>query len=448
MVPTRIKDHLKNNFILAYPVMITMLGQVMTGVADSIMIGWTGAIPLAASSLANVIFSLAITFGIGVSFAITPFVAEYHGAGKNENIVKVLQHGLLINTCVAILLMVLVYCCSFLLPLANQPLPVVQETTPYLNILTWAIFPTLLFQTFRQFAEGLHDTKMAMVIVIGTNLLNIALNYILIFGMGEIPPLGLLGAGYATLIARIMMALWMALYIYHGKKFKSFRKGFKVGKYHSDMIKRLLNMGIPSGFQFIFEVGAFGFSAIMMGWIGTPELAAHQIAINLATISYMTTSGLGAAATIRVGYFLGQGDRKMLREAAFTLIGMALFLMLVWASLFIFGRMALPKLYINDPEVWKVASPLLIIAGFFQLSDGLQVVCAGALRGLKDVKIPSLLIFVSYWILGLPIGYLLAFHTPLKSVGIWTGLLIGLTLTASALVIRFYHLSKKESSTP
>lgn len=229
------------------------------------------------------------------------------------------------------------------------------------------------------------------------------------------------------------------------KKFQDYKSGFSIGNYSKSLINKMLHIGIPAGIQFIFEVSAFGFSAIMMGWIGTTALAAHQIAINLATISYMTTSGLGAAATIRVAKFLGQRDSPTMRIAAFTLMGIATFIMIGWAMLFIGGKDFLPTLYIDDQDVIGVASTLLIIAGFFQISDGMQVVCVGALRGLQDVKIPSLLIFVAYWVIALPLGYWFAFILAMGAIGIWLGLLIGLTITASLMFIRFNQLSKKTS---
>jgi len=235
--------------------------------------------------------------------------------------------------------------------------------------------------------------------------------------------------------------VWMGAYIFYSDAYKKFH--FKLGNYSKQLINRMLHIGIPAGIQFIFEVSAFGFSAIMMGWLGTTALAAHQIAINLATISYMTTSGLGAAATIRVGHYLGKKDTINLRQAGFTLIGLGAIIMIAWGVLFIVGKNFLPSLYINDVAVLAIAAPLMIIAGFFQLSDGLQVVCIGALRGLQDVKIPSILIFVAYWIIGLPVGYVLGFKLNYGANGIWIGLLAGLTVTAAAMVWRFNHLSKK-----
>jgi MATE family multidrug resistance protein len=437
------QHHIKTNFLLAYPVMISMLGQVMTGVADSVMIGWTGAIPLAASSFANIFFTLPLFFGVGVSYAITPLVAEAHGAKNTNGIIETLRNGFLINMLVGVALVILIFAIEPTLSMMSQPPEVVTLAIPYLKIVGLSIIPTMLFQTFRQLAEGLHKTRMAMVIVITSNLLNIALNYVLIYGVYGFPVMGLNGAGLATLISRIVMGVWMAAYIYYGKDFRVYRTGFSLGGYSKQLINKMLHIGLPAGAQFIFEAGAFGFSAVMMGWIGTTALAAHQIAINLATISYMTTSGLGAAATIRVAHFLGQRDIPTMRRVAFLMIAMAAVIMAAWAVLFITGKHFLPELYIRDTAVLHMAAPLMIIAGFFQLSDGMQVVCAGALRGLQDVKIPSILIFVAYWIIALPLGYWLAFPLGYGANGIWIGLLIGLTITATLMIIRFSTLSRR-----
>ena len=234
----------------------------------------------------------------------------------------------------------------------------------------------------------------------------------------------------------------MMSYIYFSKSFITFRNGFSIGFYSKKLIKRLINIGLPAGLQFIFEVGAFGLAVIMIGWIGTKALAAHQIAVNLAAVSYMAASGLSAAATIRVGNQLGRKDVPTLRAAAFTLYGMVITFMLACALIFILGRYYLPSLYIRDVEVVQIASSLVVIAGFFQLSDGIQVVSLGALRGLEDVKVPTLLTFIAYWVIALPIGYLLGFKFDLGAEGIWYGLLIGLTIVAMVMSIRFNKLTK------
>jgi len=438
------RHHIRPNFLLAYPVMLSMLGQVMTGVADSVMVGWTGAVPLAASSLANIFFSVPLFFGVGVSYAITPLVAQAEGANDDNKIIAALKNGSVINLVTGLILVVLIFSVEPFMHSMGQPTDVVTLAIPYLSIIAISIIPTMIFQTYRQFAEGLQRTRVAMIIVVGSNLVNIALNYVLIFGKYGFPEMGLNGAGWATLISRVVMALSMMLYVYYGRKYQAYKAGFSIGNYSRSLINKMLHIGLPAGSQFVFEAGAFGFSALMMGWLGTTSLAAHQIAINLATISYMTTSGLGAAATIRVGNFWGQRDIPNLRASGFTMIGMAIAIMTAWALIFIFGRYFLPSLYIEDQPVIELTASLLIIAAFFQLSDGIQVVTAGALRGLQDVKIPSMLIFVAYWVIALPLGYWLAFPLQMGANGIWIGLFLGLTLTAGAMVVRFHKLSRNK----
>jgi len=437
------KPHIKESMLLAYPVMLSQLGHVMMGVTDSIMVGHIGAEPLAAASLANVAFNVILLFGIGVSYAITPLVASAQGDHNNKNISDTLKHGLAINFINSLILVLVVYFGKNILYHIDQPAEVVALSIPYLDIITYSIIPTLLFQTFRQFSEGLSFTRIAMFVVIASNFLNIGLNYIFIYGHLGFPAMGLVGAGYGTLLSRIVMAIGIAVYIYQSPSFKEFRGGFSVGNYSRSLIKKMLNIGLPAGVQFIFEVAAFDFSAVMMGWLGAKTLAAHQIAINLATISYMTTTGLAAAATIRVSNELGKRDFRTMRTVGFTLLGLALVVMALWGLIFIVGRNFLPQLYIEDMEVIAIAAPLIVIAGFFQLADGTQVVCLGALRGMQDVKIPSLFIFIAYWVVGLPLGYFLGFKMGYGAIGIWTGLLIGLTLTAIAMFFRFHLLSKK-----
>jgi multidrug resistance protein, MATE family len=434
------KSHLKENIRLAYPVMFTNLGHVAMGVTDNIMVGHINAESLAAAGLALVIFNVLLLFGIGVSYAITPLVASAHGAKDNEGVVNTVKHGLIINFVNSLILIVAVYLGKNLLFRINQPPEVVTLALPFLSIITFSLIPVMIFQTFKQFAEGLSYTRVAMMVMIGANVVNIILNYSLVYGHFGFPALGLEGSGWATLFSRLFMAIAIVVYVYYHQSFRKFRGIFNLGNYTSLLFYKMLNLGIPSGGQFIFEVAAFDFSLVMMGWFGTQTQAAHQIAINLATISYMTTAGLAAAATVRIGYYAGSQDSKNLRKAAFTILAMAMAIMSLWAVLFIGGRHWLPGLYVSDPEVIQVAASLLIIAGLFQLADGCQVVCASALRGFQDVKIPTIFIFISYWIIGLPLGYYLAFIVGIGATGIWWGLFIGLTLTALGMLLRLRQL--------
>ena len=437
------KDNFDKTFTLAYPVMLSQLGQVMVGVADNIMVGRLGAVPLAAASLANSIFFVVLMFGIGISMAVTPMVAAADGEGKTGKIGRLLNHGFVINTVSSFLLFLFILAVSPVLKLINQPQEVVVLAIPYLLIITFSLLPFMFFQTYKQFIEGLSQTKQAMYITVIFNLLNIGLNWLLIYGNLGFPELGLNGAGWATLISRVFMAWALYIYVTKSNRYKNYIRGLRLKQIRLTIIKKMLGIGIPTGLQFIFEVGAFSTAAIMMGWIGVNALAAHQIAINLASISYMMASGLSAAAMVRIGNQLGKRDISKLREVGFSIFGMVTVFMSVFAILFLLLKNYMPLLYIDDPQVIKMAASLLIIAGIFQISDGLQVVALGALRGLSDVRIPTLVTLLAYWVVGLPLGYFLAFKLHWNELGIWIGLLIGLTLTAIMLLYRFNFLSSK-----
>ena len=428
--------------MLAYPVMLSQLGHTLVGVADSMMVGQLGTEPLAAAALGNVIFHVLMTFGIGVSYAITPLVAAADGEGNIEKSASVLKHGTLINFTISLILVLLVFAGGNGLGFLDQPQDVLKLAIPYLGIITISIIPLMLFQSGRQFAEGLSQTRQAMIVTVFSNVVNIGLNYLLIFGKLGFPAMGLNGAGYATLISRVLMALVIWMYLRRSARYSPYFNVMASVKLRWKKAKELLRIGLPAGFQFIFEVGAFGFSTIMIGWFGAKQLAAHQIAINMASISYMMASGLAAAATIRVGNQLGRKDFPTLQKAAFSIFIMVIIFMSVFAAIFVVGRTFLPSLYIHDLEVIGIASSLLIIAALFQISDGVQVVGLGALRGLADVKIPTLITFVAYWIIGLPLGYVLGFTFNLGINGIWYGLSFGLTVAAIMSFVRFRNISR------
>ena len=440
---TDFRKHFHKNLSLAYPVMLSHLGQVTVHVADSMMVGRLGKEPLAGSSFANSIFVIFLVMGIGMSYAITPQTAQADGEKNIPKLTEILKHGILINTLFGVLLAVIILSGKNLLWFFNQPEIVVELALPYLVIITYSLLPFMLYQAFRQFAEGLGFTKQAMYITVAGNILNIILNYILIFGKLGFEPMGLLGAGVATLISRIVMALLMISFVYFNHRFTQYWHAFKYGNFSWTLIKVNLNLGFPMAFQFIFEVSTFSLAAIMIGWMGTTQLAAHQIAINMASISYMISLGIAAAATIRVGNQLGQKDYKTMRNAAMTCFIMAIGFMSFTAIVFILGRYFLPTLYIEDTYVIHQAAILLIVAGLFQLSDGVQVIALGALRGMSDVKIPTLITLIAYWVIGLPLGYVLGFTLNQGALGVWYGLLAGLTIAAVLLFIRFNNLSRK-----
>jgi MATE family multidrug resistance protein len=438
-----IKDHFKITSTLALPVVLSQLGQVSVGVADSMMVGRIGAVELAAASLGNSIFFVLLMFGMGISMGITPLVSIAEGKGKMKRISSLFQHGLWINIFTAILLIGIIMVLAQGLQFLNQPEEVVQITIPYLLIITASMFPFMIFQTFKQFAEGLSQTKQAMYVTIFCNLVNVFLNWVLIYGNLGAPELGLNGAGIATLISRVLMPIMMGWYVIRSKRYRLFNLQFGIKKLRFFMINRILKIGVPTGFQYIFEVSAFSAAAIMMGWIGVNALAGHQIAINLASISYMMAAGLSTAGMIRVSNQIGKGNQKSMREAGMVVFGMVLVFMFTSAVLFVVFRYTLPTFYIDNTEVIQISASLLVIAGLFQLSDGVQVVGLGVLRGMEDVKFPTIITLIAYWVLGLPLGYYLAFELEMGAQGIWYGLLIGLSITAVVLFFRFNALSKK-----
>ncbi|MEM6641480.1 MAG: MATE family efflux transporter [Bacteroidota bacterium] len=430
-----IKTHLKKNILLATPVVIGQIGHIMVGVADSVMVGRLGVIPLAGATFANSIFYVLFLFGIGVSNALTPLVSSTN-PGNKPKLRSLLQNNIVLNLLLGVFIFLFTLLLSFFLSSFGQEEEVVSAATPYLIIIGGSIIPVMVFQSFRQYAEGLSDTVTPMVVSIIGNLINIGLNYLLIYGKYGFPFLGLNGAGVASACSRLIM---MFLMIYSTQKlWKGLKRSFSIKK-----IKQQFKLGIPLGFQYVFEVGAFATAAIMIGWISAKALAAHQIAISIVAVTYMSASGIATAASVRVGNQMGLKDRKNLRLAGFSSFWLVVAFMALCGVLLIVSRDLLPELYIEDPEVIQMASSLLIIGAAFQISDGVQAVGLGTLRGLKDVYVPTAVTFIAYWLIAIPLAYFMAFHLEQGILGIWYGLFIGLTAAAVLHVRRFHLLSKR-----
>ncbi|MDZ7624441.1 MAG: MATE family efflux transporter [Ignavibacteriaceae bacterium] len=437
-----IKRHIASTFQLAYPVIIGQLGIIMMGVVDSLMVGKLGAAPLAAASLGNGMAFIIMIIGIGVSYAVTPLVAIAVGAGKMEDCGVYFRQSLLVNSVFSIFIAIIIYFAADLIQYLDQPEDVQIQATSYMKILGLSAVPLLLFQSYKQFIEGLSVMRPAMIITLIANLVNAFTNWLLIFGNLGFPALELNGAGWATFASRIFMALLLMGFVMKNKFFKQYDVSFHYRSINLPVIKKILSLGLPSGFQYFFEVGAFAFAVVMVGWLGTAQLAAHQIALNLASISFMAVLGISVAGSIRVGNAVGMKDIAETRRAGFTASLMGASIMFVAGIIFILGRNFLPTLYVNDEVVISYASSLLVIAALFQLSDGTQAVGIGILRGLTDVKIPTAITFIAYWIVGLPVGYLLGFNLEMGVQGVWIGLLLGLTTSAVLLTLRFNSRSK------
>ena len=439
---TKYRQYYKDNFQLAYPVVISQLGHTLVAFSDTIIIGHTGDVPLAAVALGSSLFSIFMVVGIGMSYGLTPLIAQENGRQNVSRCGYLLRHSLAINILLGVLLSAVIVIGSNHLDMLGQEERVRVLAKPFLQLLGFSFFPLMIFLTFKQFAEGLGFTRQAMNISIIGNVLNIVLGITLVYGLFGAPKMGVVGVGIATLTDRTLMGVAMAWYVLRSPRFKPYLQEFRQRYLSAAALKQLLGIGTPVALQYIFEISAFSSAIIMAGWIGAREQAAHQIAINLASITYMMASGISAAAGIKSGNHFGAGQWRDLRSSAIASYHMVLLMMSTTALIFMLGSRLLPLMYINDQAVVDIAAHLLIIAAFFQLFDGTQVVGLGILRGLGDVRVPTVITFLAYWGLGLPIAYLLGIHLNYGIQGIWWGLLIGL-LTASALLFfRFQHKTR------
>ncbi|NJB83866.1 MATE family efflux transporter [Wenyingzhuangia aestuarii] len=433
----------KTNISIAVPVMLGQLGNVLVGFADNIMVGELGAPALAAVSLANSIFFILMGLGIGFSFAITPLIAESDSAKNYIEGKKDYQHGVVLLTIIGVVLAGILLLIEPVLSMIDQPVEVVALALPYYKIIAYSMVPLLIFQAIKQFTDGLSQTKYAMIAILGANSINILLNYMLIYGKLGAPALGISGAAYGTLVSRILMIFVLLYFISKKKEFKPYNMAISWWKIEKERVLKIIKLGYPAALQMFFEIGIFASGVLLAGMLGTQEQAANQIALNLSTMTFMVATGMGVTATIRVGNQKGLKDYINLKRIAISTILLMIIIAIIAAIGFMALRTYLPWIYIDDKEVVDIAAKLLIIAGLFQISDGIQVVVLGALRGLQDMVVPMWLVFISYWVIGFPVCYYLGILTDLGTFGIWIGLLVGLTVASILLYIRFQHLTKR-----
>jgi multidrug resistance protein, MATE family len=433
--------HFRRTMRIALPVCISNVGHMLVGLADTAFVGEIGKVEQAAILLASTPYFLALVFGMGVAYGITPLVSEADAKNNSEFSARVLKNGIMLNLGLGIILFLGLLFASPLFYYLNQPAEVVEKAIPYFGVLMLSLIPLSLFSACKQFAEGLSLTKTAMIITLVSNFLNIALNYIFIFGKLGVPAMGMMGAVWSTLIARIVMAAWMGAYVFYHPRFKK-NHAYKVPFISGPVFSKIWKLGSGTGLQWVFEVGAFTFAAIMVGWIGVPEMASHQIALSIAAITYMVASGLSAAGSVRVGNALGRGNKTEIKLAANSVLLMGLLFMCFSALLFILFRFQATSLLSRDEGVIQIASGLLVIAAFFQISDGSQVISLGILRALKDIRVPTVITLVSYWLIGIPASWYLGFYLNMGVGGVWYGLLIGLSAAAILLYLRYRYVWK------
>lgn len=433
-----------STFALAGPVVISQLGQTLVQTADTVVVGkFAGTIPLAAVSLVHSVFIVVMVIGLGISYGLTPLIAQENGKGNKDNCGKLLSNSLWLNVATAILLFALVnFGSMYAIQHMDQDPRVVETAKPYLLILMLSIVPLMVFNTFKQFAEGLGFTKQAMNITIWGNVLNILLSIILAKGMFGITPLGIVGVGYATLIDRILMMLAMSVYVLRSQTFKVYINKFRLFHVDFSRVKNIFKIGAPVALQYVFEVGAFAAASLIAGKIGAVEQASHQVAITLAAMTYMMASGIASAATIKTGHSYGKANMQRVQRFATVSYHLALFFMIICALIFATFNQYLPWLISNDEAVIRISAQLLIIAGLFQLFDGTQVVGLGILRGMGDVNIPTLITFVAYWIVGIPTAYLFGVYWGIGVKGVWYGLTLGLLTSSLLLFLRYRFIIK------
>lgn len=450
-----ISDYIKEfryNWQLAAPVMLGMLGHTFVSFIDNIMVGQLGTAELAAVSLGNSFMFIAMSIGIGFSTAITPLIAEADASKNFDEAKKIYKNGVFLCTSLGIMLFLLIFFSKSLMYTMNQPEEVVQLAIPYLDLVSFSLIPLVIFQAIKQFSDGLSLTKYPMYATLMANIVNVLLNYILIFGKFGFPALGIVGAAVGTLVSRILMVAYLQYLLMKKERSNSIISNVKFFQIDKMMIKKITNLGSLSAMQMFFEVGIFTAAIWLSGLLGKNPQAANQIALNLSSMTFMVATGFGVAAMIRVGNQKGLNAFRELRRIAFSIFLLGLLFAVFFAIIFLLFRNVFPKIYVDledvsnyadNMEVITIAAKLLFAAAIFQLTDSLQVMVLGALRGLQDVKIPTLITFVSYWVVGFPICYYLGTEEMYGSFGIWLGLLAGLTTAAVLLFYRFHSLTLK-----
>ena len=442
----------KYNWKLAAPVMLGMLGHTFVSFVDNIMVGQIGTAVLAAVSLGNSFMFIAMSLGIGFSTAVTPLIAEADSANNFKQAKSTFKHGLFLCTVLGIVLFLGVYFAKPLLYLMQQPQEVVALAIPYLDLVAFSLIPLIVFQALKQFSDGMSMTRYPMYATLIANIVNIVLNYLLIFGKFGFPTLGIVGAAYGTVISRFIMLAYLWWLLAKKERTKALVTNIKLFVLEKLMLQKLINLGAPSAMQMLFEVAIFTAAIWLSGLLGKNAQAANQIALNLSSMTFMVAMGLSVASMIRVGNQKGLQNYKELRRIAFSIFLLGILLAIFFGSVFFLFHKSLPKIYVDftditnyadNLEVVSIASQLLFAAAIFQISDTIQVVVLGALRGLQDVKIPTIITFVSYWVIGFPTSYFLGKATRYGSFGIWLGLLAGLSTAAILLYLRFNYLTSK-----
>jgi MATE family multidrug resistance protein len=425
---------LRPTLALALPMIMGQVSQMLIGITDAALIGRVGTVELAAAAFAHGIFGTFYVVGLGLLLPVGVLAARDHGAGDAAGCAAWLQHGRAFALVVGVAAFVLLAGVSTQLHRFGQPPEVVAIMRPFFLLNSLSLVPVFYFQVQRQYLDALGRPWVGTTILLADVGLNALLNWMFIWGHLGAPALGLTGSGVATLVARTLAVGIIALWLRGEPR--------AAGGLRRERFRGMLGIGVPAAGSLLFESGAFAAAALMMGWLGAVPLAAHQVALSCAAFTFMFPLGLSMATSIRISKARGEGRMAALRPIGFGALGLSSVVMLAFATVFALGGPWLARGFTPDRTVVELAGRLLVVAAIFQLFDGGQVVSAGALRGLTDVKVPTAITFTAYWVIALPGAYLLAFHTPLGPLGVWTALAAGLACAAVLLGWRFHRLTR------
>jgi multidrug resistance protein, MATE family len=428
---------------LAIPVVLSELGWMAQGVVDTIMVGSLGPASIGAVALGNALFYTPSLFGIGLLLGLDTVVAQAYGRKDFDECHRWLAQGIYLAVAITPILMILVFAASFGFARFGITPEVAEPAAAYLRILDWSILPLLIYGASRRYLQGVGQVRVITLTYIAANLLNWAGNWVLIYGKLGFPAMGVRGSALSTVIARILMAASLIGFAWRYER----QRGHPLFRHWAgpqlSRIRQLIRLGLPAAGQITLEVGAWNTATLSAGWLNPIALATHQIAINYASITYMVPLGISAAAAVSVGHAVGAGDKARARRAGWLALGLGTIFMVLAGIVFFVAPKPLIELYTHDPRVLAVGPSLLWIAAAFQIFDGVQTVCTGALRGLGETRAPMVANFIGYWILGLPLGLILCFVLKWGIYGMWIGLTLALIVISSILLLRWRKESER-----
>lgn len=430
-------DHCRSIIKLGVPIVVGQIGVILVGIFDNVMVGRYATDDLAAASFVNSLFNIPIFVGLGFAYGLTPLVGQAFGRKESSLSGALLKNSLLLNLAVGILLSLVMYILWLNIDRMGQPEELLPLIKDYYLLQLFSLPFLMLFNGFKQFSEGINNTKIPMYIMLMANLINIVGNSIFIYGIGPIPDLGVIGAGVSTLISRIAMLLIFVYIFYRSRHFHRYRRAMQFSSYGWLHIKSLSTMGSMIGLQMGMETALFSVTGVMVGWLGKVELASHQILAAVSTIGFMVYYGIGSAVSIRVSNYFGVGDYKNVRLAAKVGRYIILSSAALSSLIFLLARNDIAPLFTSDVEVMSCVNMLIATLIAYQFGDALQVNYSNSLRGISDVKMMALISFIGYFVIAIPTSYICGFIFDLGIKGIWIGYPVGLTIAGLMMWIRF-----------